>query len=77
VKTSLILSRNESNSVSSSMERSWEIINALSGTLGSRGTLLVSHSGSISCLLTMLASLLVVLVLCRPSASSSKQFTFL
>jgi hypothetical protein len=62
-KTSLFLSRNESNLVSSSRDRSWEIITIIYGTLGSKGTLLVSHSGSMAGLLTMLASLLVVLVL--------------
>jgi hypothetical protein len=60
-KTSLFLSRNESSSISSSHERSWEIINALFGTLGSSDTLLISHSGSIADLLMMLALLLTVL----------------
>jgi hypothetical protein len=47
MNTSLFLSRNESNSVSSSVVKSWEMITTLSGTLESSGTLLVSHSGSI------------------------------
>jgi hypothetical protein len=49
-KTSLFLSRNESNSVSSFDVKFWEIITILSGTLGSNGPLLVSHSGSIGML---------------------------
>jgi hypothetical protein len=47
VKTSLFLSRNDNNLVSSFDVKSWDIITPLSGTLGSSGTLLVSHSGSI------------------------------
>jgi hypothetical protein len=39
VKTSLLLSKNDNNLISSSGERSCEIIIALSGSLGSRGTL--------------------------------------
>jgi hypothetical protein len=53
--TSLFLSRNYNNSVSSFDVRSSEIITVLSGTLGSSGTLLVSHSGSID-MLTELSS---------------------
>jgi hypothetical protein len=62
-KTSLFLSKNESSSISSSDDSSWEIINVLLGTLGSSGTLLVSHSSSMAGLVTMLALLLSVLVL--------------
>jgi hypothetical protein len=40
-KTSLFLSRNESSSASSLADKSWEIITSLSGTLRSKGTLLV------------------------------------
>jgi hypothetical protein len=45
--TSLFLSRKESNLVSLLDAKSWEIITALFGTLGSNGTLLVSHSSCI------------------------------
>jgi hypothetical protein len=77
VKTSLFLSRNESNSVSSFDVKSWEIITVLSDTLGSSGTLLVSHSGSIG-LLTRLPSLSPLVVLLQFSAFlSCKQFMFL
>jgi hypothetical protein len=77
-KTSPFLFRNESNSISFSGDKSWEIITALYGTLGSSGTLLVSHSGSTVGLLTIPASLLVVLVSCQPLVSSlCKPFTFL
>jgi hypothetical protein len=48
--TSLFLSKNESNYASSLDVKSWDIITVLSGTLGSSGTLLVSHSGSIGLL---------------------------
>jgi hypothetical protein len=50
MNTSLFLSRNESNSVSSFDVKSCEIITVLSGTLRSSGTLMVSHSGSIDLL---------------------------
>jgi hypothetical protein len=77
-KTSLFLSKNESNSVSSSTVRSWEIITILPGTLGSRGTFPVSYSGSMAIFLVMLASILGVLMSCWPPPSSScKQFTFM
>jgi hypothetical protein len=77
-KTSMFLSKNNSNSVSSSSERSWEIITTLSGTLGYRGTLFVSYSGSMIGLFMVLASFLTVFVSCWPSASSScSQLTFL
>jgi hypothetical protein len=66
-----VLSKNDSNSASSSGERSWEIITALSGTLGSRGTLFVSHFGSMTSLLVLLASFLTVLMFFWPLASSS------
>jgi hypothetical protein len=77
-KMLLFLFRNESNSVSSSGDKSWEIITTLSGALRSRGTHLVSHSSSMTGLVTMLASLLAVPVCWWPSTSCScKQFTFL
>jgi hypothetical protein len=76
VKTSLFLSRNESKSISFG-DKSREIITALFGTLGSKGILLVLHSGSIAALFTMVASVLFVLLSCRPSAFYCKQFTFL
>jgi hypothetical protein len=77
-KTSLLLSSNESSSFSSLDDRSCEIITALSGTLGSNGTLLVSHSGSIVGLLAKLTPLLVAVASLQPYAfSSCKQFTFL
>jgi hypothetical protein len=61
--TSLFLSRNESNSASSLDVRSWDISTALSGTLGSSGTLLVLHSGSTDPFATLpLFSLLVMLL---------------
>jgi hypothetical protein len=60
VKISLFLSRNESSLVSSSTVRSWEIIIVLFGTLGSEGTLFVSHSGSMTVLVPVLALFLVV-----------------
>jgi hypothetical protein len=47
MNTLLYLSRNESNSVSLSIVKSWEIITTLSRTLGSSRTLLVPHSSSI------------------------------
>jgi hypothetical protein len=53
VNTSLFLYKNESNSVSSSAVQSWEIVTTLSGTLGSSGILLVSHSSSIGLLAEM------------------------
>jgi hypothetical protein len=50
----------------------------LSGALGYRGTLFVSHSGSITALLPMAASALGVLASYWPPPSAScKQFTFL
>jgi hypothetical protein len=77
VNMSLFLSRNESNSVSSSTVKSWEIITALSGTLWSSGTLLVLYYGSIG-LLVELPSLSFLAMLLRSSSfSSCKQFTFL
>jgi hypothetical protein len=77
VKTSLSLSRNESSSTSYSGDRSWVTIIVLFGTLGSSGTLLVSHSGSMAGLVAMPALLLVVSALWCPSVSSSyKQFRF-
>jgi hypothetical protein len=61
-KTSLFLSSNGSNLVSSFDVRSWEIMTVLSGTLGSNGTLFVSHSSLIG-LLVKLSSLLLLGVL--------------
>jgi hypothetical protein len=62
VKTSLFLSRNESISISSLDDKSWEIITALSNTLGSNGTLLVLHYGSMAGLLAKLSLHLVAVV---------------
>jgi hypothetical protein len=74
---SLFLSRKDSNSVSSLDVKSWEIITVLSSTLGSNGTLLVSHSSSIG-LLAELPSPSFLVVLLLPSAFSTYiQFTFL
>jgi hypothetical protein len=76
VKTSLLLSKNDNNLISSSGERSCEIIIALSGSLGSRGTLCFTLWLN-AWLAYVLASFLTVLVSCCPSSSSCRQFTFL
>jgi hypothetical protein len=77
-KTSLFLSKNERSFVSSLGDRSYEIIIVLSGTLGSRGTLLVSHSGSIAGLSVKLSLFLFALAsLVLSDFSSYNQFTFL
>jgi hypothetical protein len=72
-----VLSRNESNSASSLANKSWEIITSLSGTLGSKGTILVSHSSSIS----LLTKVPLFFVLTSPlplyTFLSCIQFTFL
>jgi hypothetical protein len=70
VNTSLFLSRNESNSASSIDVKSWDIITVLSGTLGSSGTLLVSHSSSIG-VLAKLHSFSFLVMLLQPCAFSS------
>jgi hypothetical protein len=77
VNTSLFLSRNESNSTSSPDVKSWDIITVLSSTLGSSGTLLVSHSASIG-LLAKLPSFSFLVMLLQPYAFSfCRQFTFM
>jgi hypothetical protein len=76
-KTSLFLSRNESNSISLFDVKSWEIIIVLSSTIGSNGTLLVSHSGSIGLLAGLPSLSLLVAVLQLSAFLSCKQFTFL
>jgi hypothetical protein len=77
-KTSLFLSRNESNLVSSLGDISWEIITILSGTLGSSRTLSVSHYGSIASLSVKISVLLFALAsLALSDFSSCMQFTFL
>jgi hypothetical protein len=77
-KSSLFLSKNGSNSVSSLCDKSWEIITILSSTLGSSGTLLVSHSGLIASLLAKVSPLFVAFVpLWLSLFSSCKQFIFL
>jgi hypothetical protein len=65
------LFRNESNSISSLGDKSWEIITILSGTLGSSGTLLLSHSSSLAGLLVEPSLLFVALVLLQLSVFSS------
>jgi hypothetical protein len=77
VKTSLFLSRNESNSAFLLADKSWEIITALSNTLGSKGTLLVSHSGSIGLLMRLPSFLLLTSPLLFSVFSSCRQFTFM
>jgi hypothetical protein len=59
VKTSLLLSKNKSNSASLLANKSWEISTTLSDSLGSNGTHLVSHSCSIG-LLVKLSSFLLL-----------------
>jgi hypothetical protein len=61
--TSLFLSRNDNNSVSSFDVKSWDIITVLSGTLESSGILLVSHSGSIDLLAELSSFSFLVLML--------------
>jgi hypothetical protein len=70
VNTSLFLSKNESNSTSLLDVKSWDIIMVLSGALGSSGTLLVLHSGSIG-LLAKLPSFSFLVMLLQPCALSS------
>jgi hypothetical protein len=72
-KTSLFLSKNESNFVSSSDVRSWTIIIVLSGTLRSKGTLFVSHSGSITILPSVWALALGVQISCWSPSSASRR----
>jgi hypothetical protein len=66
----LFLSRNKSKVASSLDVKSWDIIIVLSGTLGSSGTLLVSHSDSIG-LLAKLPSFSFLAMLLQPYALSS------
>jgi hypothetical protein len=75
--TSLFLSKNDNNSVSLFGVRSWEIIAVLSSTLGSNGTLLVSHYGSIDLLADLSPFSFLVLLPLLSTLSPYKQFTFL
>jgi hypothetical protein len=75
--TSLFMSRNESRSFSSSSVKSWDIITILLGTLGSSGTVLISHSGSIGLLMKLPSFCLHVMLVLSSIFSSYRQFIFL
>jgi hypothetical protein len=76
--TSLFLSRNERSFISSLGDKSYEVIIVLWGTLGSSGTLLISHSDSIVGLSVKLSLLLFALVsLVLSDFLYYRQFTFL
>jgi hypothetical protein len=74
MNTSLFLSRNESNSVSSFDVKSWEISAVLSNTLGSSGTCLVLHYDSIGLLAELPSFSFLAMLIHLSTFSSCKQF---
>jgi hypothetical protein len=76
-KTLMFLSKNESSSFSSPGVKCWDIVTVLSGTLGSSGTILISHSGSIGLLLKLPLFCLPVMLALSSVFPSCRKFTFL